>query len=82
MNKLPCIDCITLATCRLYYLKELERSEGTANFGYHGLRDKCSLLNDYFKDNSKVSHVQYAICYRTMVKYIEEGEIYLGEVTL
>ena len=72
----PCIDCLTLASCRSYYLQEIEKGEGNTNHGYHSLRNKCCLLDDFFKQDSHISHQQYAFAYRAFISYIEEGKIY------
>lgn len=71
MNKLPCKDCICLAVCRLYYLQEIEKSEGNINQGYVSVRLKCSLLNNYFNQTES-----YISDYRAFISYIEEGIVY------
>lgn len=73
MTKLPCIDCLTLAMCRSYYLQEIEKGEGNINNGYIRVRSKCSLLNKYF--NISFENI-YVFAYRSFITYMEEGKIY------
>lgn len=69
--KLPCIDCITLAMCRQLYLRGIDESENNTNRGYIYLRNKCSLLDQFFKLPSHQGYNEYIGAYRTFTAYIE-----------
>lgn len=69
---LPCIDCITYPICKIYYLQEMEKSEGLQNQGYISCRNKCSLLDSYFTSHRLRN--TWGIGYRSFISYIEEGK--------
>lgn len=69
---LPCIDCITLVMCRSSYFRDIEKSDGNTNLGYINLRNKCPMLDQFFKilvhdDN----YEEYVKAYRALTTFIE-----------
>jgi hypothetical protein len=54
-NQIPCIDCITLAICKAYILKEEPKPKKLLKIAITA-QNKCSLLEQYLKvDDRKFS---------------------------